>query len=34
MTWLKDAVAGIGLMVFFVSSFALMGAAQTLLATG
>ena len=31
MNWLKDAVAGIGLVVFFTSSFFLAGAAQTLL---
>jgi hypothetical protein len=31
MAWLKDAVAGIGLIVFFASSFFLAGAAQTLL---
>ena len=30
MAWLKDAVAGIGLMVFLVSSFVLSGAAQAL----
>lgn len=32
MAWMKDAVAGIGLIVFFTSSFFLLGAAQTLLA--
>ncbi len=34
MSWLKDAVAGIGLIVFFASSFFLASAAQTLLITG
>ena len=34
MAWLKDAVAGIGLIVFFASSFFLAGAAQTLLMAG
>jgi hypothetical protein len=32
MAWFKDAAAGIGLIVFFVSSFLLMGAMQGLLA--
>lgn len=31
MIWLKDAVAGVGLIVFFASSFYLAGAAQALL---
>jgi hypothetical protein len=31
MAWLKDAVAGVGLVVFFASSFFLVGAAQSLL---
>ena len=31
MSWIKDAVAGIGLVVFFGSSFFLASAAQTLL---
>ncbi len=31
MAWMKDAAAGIGLIVFFTSSFVLLGAAQTLL---
>jgi hypothetical protein len=32
MVWMKDAAAGIGLIVFFTSSFVLMSAAQSLLA--
>ncbi len=31
MAWMKDVVAGVGLVVFFTASFLLMGAAQTLL---
>jgi hypothetical protein len=34
MAWFKDAVAGIGLIVFFASSFFLAGAVQTLLTAG
>ncbi|NIJ48966.1 hypothetical protein FHS84_002337 [Rhizomicrobium electricum] len=34
MAWFKDAVAGIGLIVFFASSFLLAGAAQSLLMVG
>jgi hypothetical protein len=34
MAWLKDVVAGIGLIVFFASSFFLAGAAQSLLMAG
>ena len=34
MVWLKDAVAGIGLIVFFTSSLYLASAAQMLLAVG
>jgi hypothetical protein len=34
MSWFKDVVAGIGLIVFFGSSFFLAGAAQTLLMAG
>lgn len=34
MTWLKDAVAGVGLIVFFASSVYLAGAAQVLLTAG
>jgi hypothetical protein len=34
MAWMKDAVAGVGLVVFFTSSFLLMSAAQSLLAVG
>ena len=30
--WIKDALAGAGLIVFMVSSFALAGAARALLA--
>ena len=32
MTWFKDAAAGVGLLLFVVSSFVLTGAAQALLA--
>ncbi|NIK89578.1 hypothetical protein FHS83_002896 [Rhizomicrobium palustre] len=32
MNWLKDAVAGVGLIVFFASGLFLAGAAQSLLA--
>ena len=34
MAWFKDAVAGIGLVVFFASSFFLVSAAQSLLIVG
>ena len=34
MDWFKDAVAGIGLVVFFASSFLLTGAVQALFAAG
>ena len=34
MAWLKDAVAGVGLVVFFASSMFLAGAAQSLLMGG
>jgi hypothetical protein len=34
MAWMKDAVAGIGLIVFFTSSYVFMGIAQSLLAVG
>jgi hypothetical protein len=34
MAWLKDAVAGIGLVVFFASSLFLASAAQSLLIAG
>jgi len=32
MAWLKDAAAGIGLVVFLASTFVLTGAAQAFLA--
>lgn len=31
MVWLKDAAAGIGLVVFLASAFVLSGAVQTLI---
>jgi hypothetical protein len=31
MVWLKDVTAGVGLMLFLVSSYVLMGAAQGLM---
>jgi hypothetical protein len=34
MAWLKDAAAGIGLIVFMASSFVLVGALQAALAAG
>jgi hypothetical protein len=34
MAWLKDALAGIGLVVFFASSFLLTGAMQSLFGAG
>ncbi len=34
MAWLKDAAAGIGLVVFFASTFFLTSAAQVLFAAG
>lgn len=34
MAWFKDAVAGIGLIVFFTSSFFLVNAAQALTVAG
>jgi len=34
MAWLKDAAAGVGLVVFFASSFLLAGALQSLLMAG
>jgi len=34
MTWLKDVAAGIGLIVFMVSSFVLVGAMQAAFLAG
>lgn len=34
MAWLKDAMAGVGLVVFFASGLFLTGAAQTLFIAG
>jgi|GEM_PF-1006758 len=34
MAWLKDAVAGVGLVIFLASGLFLTGAAQTLLTAG
>lgn len=34
MAWFKDALAGIGLVVFFASGLVLTGAAQALLSAG
>jgi hypothetical protein len=34
MAWFKDAAAGVGLVVFFASSFLLMGSLQSILAAG
>ncbi len=34
MAWLKDAAAGIGLVLFFASTFVLTGSLQSLLAAG
>jgi len=34
MVWFKDAAAGVGLVVFFASSFLLMGTLQAFLAAG
>jgi hypothetical protein len=34
MAWFKDAAAGVGLVVFFASSFLLTGALQTIFAAG
>jgi len=34
MAWLKDAAAGVGLVVFFASAFLLTGTLQSLLAAG
>jgi hypothetical protein len=34
MVWFKDAAAGVGLVVFFASSFFLMGTLQSFLAAG
>lgn len=34
MAWFKDALAGVGLIVFFASSLMLMSTAQALLVVG